>query len=159
MNKLNKTQIAERDDVAGKLRTAFDDLQAAVDKYNNLREANWDIFSKALEVYNSDMEEAWAEVQTALDEYNGEALCTARDWRDRIVSDIDEYMGERSDKWLEGDKGQAISAWKDQFDEISMEDISLDMPEPIDVEEPEELSFDDDNPADELEQSQEEAEG
>jgi hypothetical protein len=51
-----------------------------------------------------------------------------------LVNEMDEYLGGRSERWLEGDAGQAYSGWKDTFEAIEFEKVEdaeePDLPDP-----------------------------
>jgi hypothetical protein len=69
-------------------------------------------------------------------------------------------MSEKSDKWLEGDRGQAYSTWKEYFENADLEESSLEEPDQIEVpDEPSELSVDLEDAVEVLEQLPEEMEG
>lgn len=157
MNKLNKQHLTERDEICAKLREALEQLEVAVNGYNSRRAAAWSVLSLALNAYNTEMDDAWMTVEAARDEYGGQAQ-DARDWASGIAGEIEEYMGERSDKWSESDKGQAVSSWKDEFDSAALQDIEIESPGAIEIEEPEDLSIDEENAAEVLEQLPEEVE-
>ncbi len=82
------------------------------------------------------MKEAWVAVAAAVEEYNAKvaeynsALESARGWAEDCSNAIDSYMGERSEKWHEGDRAQEFESWKSEFDDAELEDI-----EPLDVSE------------------------
>lgn len=99
MKRLSKGQLAARDDLIKRLR----DASAAV--------------SEMIGLANSKIEE-----------YNA-AVADVETFRDEIKGAQEEYEGERSDKWREGEGGSNYQDWMGEWD-------SLD-PSPIDeVEEP-----------------------
>jgi len=61
-------------------------------------------------------------VQAAIAAYN-ETLGEAREFVEEITGAIDEYVGERSEKWQEGDKAQALESWKEEWEGLELEDI------------------------------------
>ena len=56
-------------------------------------------------------------MNTAIDAYN-EVVDEATALRDDIVAAQEEYIGERSEKWQEGEKGEAYVAWKDEWESL-----------------------------------------
>jgi hypothetical protein len=54
-------------------------------------------------------------------------------WRDDVVSEIETYIDDKSEKWLEGETGEKYQTWKAQFDDIPFEDVQ-------EIEEIEEIS-------------------
>lgn len=85
------------------------------------------IMASAIEDYNA-----------VIDAYNG-VLEEARGIANDIASEIDAYISERSDKWQEGDTGQAYGAWKDAWEGLDLTDLDVveesDLPEPDHVDE------------------------
>ncbi len=60
--------------------------------------------------------------------YTLAALCA---FRDDIVSQMDEYMSDRSEKWQESAAGQNYEAWKSEWENAQIEPIEIEMPEEI----------------------------
>ncbi len=63
----------------------------------------------------------------AIGRFNANAA-NLRELIDAEIYDIDEYMSERSERWQDGERGQAYQAWRDELeaqplDEIDAEDI------------------------------------
>lgn len=129
---LNKKELAQRDEHVSELRAAAEALTAAVEAY---REAVVDL--------KEPVEEARAA-------YN-EVLERAQAWVADIVSEADSAISDKSEKWQEGEKGQAASSWKDAWEQLDMEEVRIDYPD--------ELEFDEPTHADDLEQAPEDAEG
>jgi peptidoglycan hydrolase CwlO-like protein len=112
MKKFNKTQNAELTEWITKLTTAKQSLD---DAYTELEEKH----------------NALAE---AIGEYNGVVTEVAQ-WRDDIVGAMEEYQGERSDKWQEGDAGQQYQSWIDEWMGLEFEEIEVpDLPDAPEVE-------------------------
>lgn len=113
--KLTKKQIAERDELSTKLATEFEALQDSVTEFNEKVAA---LFAE--------------EIATKIESYN-EALEEAREWISDRKSAFEEYIGNKSDKWQEGDNGQAHQGFVDALDEVSLDDISIDEPEQLEL--------------------------
>lgn len=62
------------------------------------------------------------ELEAAFNVYNG-VLGELRDFRDGLVSDMDSYFSDRSEKWQEGDKGQQYETWKQAWEDLELEDL------------------------------------
>lgn len=81
---------------------------------------------------DSEFEKVEAAVQAfnqKVDAYNG-VLQKARDWQSDVVQQIDDYMGEKSEKWLDGDAGQAYQSWRDDIENETLDDIDqMEVPE------------------------------
>lgn len=90
-------------------------------------------FVASLEIKSAAVSMAWEEFALAhsklvgiIEEYN-EAVGDAAMWRDEIVSDMSNYQSERSEKWMEGEAGQAYQEWIDEWEAAELE--SLETPE------------------------------
>lgn len=122
MNKLNKTQQATHSSLVDKLSTERTAVEEKIAAFNEKRS------------------ELWAEVTASLESFNT-ALAEARDFRDGITGDMESYSGDRSERWQEGDAGQAYESWKDTWESANLDDIDLD--EPSEPEEPDFSGVDD----------------
>jgi len=72
----------------------------------------------------SEFEEKHGAVAEAIGEYNG-VVTELAEWRDGIVGVMEEYQGERSDKWQEGDAGQQYQSWIDEWQGLEFEEIEI----------------------------------
>jgi hypothetical protein len=112
MQKLTKEQVARKRELVDKLSGAGQELQAAIIAYNEKCEAEFSSVREAIDDY-----------QTVVDE--------ARSFAEEIAGDIAGYMDEKSEKWLESDRGQAFEQWKSEWENIDIYDVDLDEPTPI----------------------------
>ncbi|WNM70219.1 hypothetical protein [Myxococcus phage Mx1] len=85
---------------------------------------------EAITVFNEKLAAARVEVEERLKDYN-EALDEARGFRDDVVADMEAYVDERSEKWQDSDAGSAYISWKDSWEQLDLEDASLDIPDDI----------------------------
>lgn len=90
-------------------------------------------FVASLEIKSVAVSMAWEEFALAhsklveiIEEYN-EVVGDAAMWRLEIVSDMSNYQSERSEKWMEGEAGQAYQKWIDEWEAAELE--SLETPE------------------------------
>lgn len=90
-------------------------------------------FVASLEIKSVAVSMAWEEFALAhsklvgiIEEYN-EVVGDAAMWRLEIVSDMSNYQSERSEKWMEGEAGQAYQEWIDEWEAAELE--SLETPE------------------------------
>jgi hypothetical protein len=112
MKKLSKTQQGELDEWVRKLAIAKQNID--------------DAFTK--------LEETHGELKGAVDEYNG-VLSEVTEWRDGITGQMEEYQGERSDKWQEGEAGEQYQSWLDAWTGIDLDEVEYDdLPELPDIE-------------------------
>lgn len=114
MKRLSKHELKQRDEFADALEKARDKVCDAVDDYNHKIAELWTPVSEALEAYNS-------------------IAADAQSWREDIVSQMDDYLGERSERWLESDAAQAYQEWKDSWESLSIETFDVAQPEGIDL--------------------------
>ena len=105
MKRLSKAQISELDTHVEKLGKAYAQVEEA-----------WREF-----------EAAHQEVASAVEAYN-DAVQEAVGWRDDIVSQMQVYYDERSEKWQEGEAGEQYQAWIDEWESASIEE-ELECPE------------------------------
>jgi len=73
-----------------------------------------------------------AEANQAIADYNG-SLRDFTDWRDEVSQRLQDEVGDRSEKWQESDKAQAVNDWIQTLESI----------EPEEIEEVEEVEFPD----------------
>jgi hypothetical protein len=116
MNKLTKENRKELDLARDTLQQAEADVAAAVEEYN-----------AALAL-------AWTEVEVALEKLY-EARGDASSVISSFVQQMEDYASERSERWQEGEAGQSYEAWKNSFEEITMdlEADPVEVPTPLDV--------------------------
>lgn len=114
MKRLSKDELKQRDQIAGALEKARDNVCDRVDDYN------------------AKVQELWQPVEDALTAYN-DLVTEAQNFRDEIISRMEDYIGERSERWQEGDAGSAYADWKDQWEALSIELMEVDQPEGIDL--------------------------
>jgi hypothetical protein len=114
MKSLSKPQLRERDELDTKLTQRAQLLRDAVAAFNGA------------------MAESFKDVEAARDAYN-QVVVEANEWQSNIVSDMESYQADRSEKWQEGEEGQAYQSWMDAFGEELEE---LDLPLPEDMESP-----------------------
>ena len=120
MKKISKDQIKRRDELQGKLQSLMADLETAC------------------EAYNETLREKWSAIDDALGAYN-EAIGEVNEWQQEIASDIQSYMDDRSEKWLESDKASEYESWREEFED-EIEEVTLEQPEELDTSDLEDLS-------------------
>ena len=117
--------------MAFKLTKAEASARAAlVDRLSAGREA----VEAAISAYNDMLDTAWAAVAKSIDDYN-EILFDARDFCETASADWRGEWEDKSEKWQEGERGQAAAEWIDTWEGVSLDDIDADRPD--DVEAPE----------------------
>jgi hypothetical protein len=109
--KISKQQLAERDALAADLRKKAEALNIAI------------------VAFNQTIQPVSQAVRDALEDYNG-ILEKARVLADSITEAAQGEFDEKSEKWQESDKGVQVRTWIEQW-EMSLEDVDLDLPEPL----------------------------
>jgi hypothetical protein len=115
--KLNKQERVTRDEHVAQLERAWADLVQAVSDYNESEPKLREPVDKAVADYN---------------EVVGEAKSFAEEIANRSEGEYDE----KSEKWQEGEKGQAAAEFRDAWQTIDMEEIELAWPEELAIEDP-----------------------
>lgn len=113
--KLNKKQIAERDEHAQKLTELKDKLEAAI------------------ETYNTEVSKLFAPIEIAAGAYN-EAVAEIAEWRDEIVGNWQSEFDDKSERWQEGDNGQAAQELINEWENLSLKELKIEEPEEFSVE-------------------------
>jgi hypothetical protein len=158
MKKLDKTTLAERDQIAESLRTRIMDLESSIEGFNTKIAEAWAKVSAAIDEYNTTLDDEWGNgLEGVLSDYN-DAVGSANEWKQGVAQQIQDYMDERSEKWQEGEAAQRYQSWKEAFDE-DLPTADIERPEDLALEEPDELSIEDlDDAAELLEQLPQELE-
>src|SRR5262245_34126167 len=116
MKKFTKTHLDQRDAFAKALRERYDDLSTLVEQYNTTMQTLWD------------------EIATAQDAFN-QAIVDARDWLEGVEGEMEKYYNDRSERWQEGDAGQAYQEWMQSVNDCDL--TEADLSAPTDLDEPE----------------------
>jgi hypothetical protein len=114
--RLSKDEIARRDEIISAMREKYNDLDDEIRDYNEKLAA------------------LKAPVEAALEAYNA-TLSDARAFAEDIAGQADSDISDKSEKWQEGERGQAATAWKDEWEALSFDSISIDFPDEIDFSE------------------------
>jgi hypothetical protein len=113
--RLAKADMLRRDRIAEALTKAEDELEEAVTAFNDALEA------------------ARTTLQEKVDAMN-EALGEARTFTEEIASDARTEYDDKSDKWREGERGEAacsyVETWEGLENELS--EVEIDVPNDID---------------------------
>jgi hypothetical protein len=116
--RVSREQLAKRDALAAYLRQKAATLNTAITAFNE----GIDPLSRVL-----------AEAQS---DYN-ETLEAARTLTGNIAEAAQKEFEAKSERWQEGDKGIEVRTWIEQW-EMSLDDIELALPEPLEEIDPEE---------------------
>lgn len=118
--KLDKKEREQRDELVDKLRTAWGEVEAHIDHYNE-------------EVNN-----ILADVNEAIGKYNA-VVAEAKQFVEDVHSQAEQDFGERSEKWQEGEKGQQVQEWITSWESLAsdLDDLEERELEELDSDEPE----------------------
>lgn len=119
MFKLSRSQLSTRDDLLARLQVAEADLGSAIERYNEL------------------LESAQGGVQAALQRFN-DLLTQAQEFCTEVAGEAQSEWDERSEKWQEGDNGQAAASWIESWESAAgeLDEIEVDFPDPVEVDAP-----------------------
>jgi hypothetical protein len=62
------------------------------------------------------------ELNPAISDYNS-IITDADEFRNEIVGRMDDYVNERSEKWSESEVGENYSSWKDEWENLQLDEI------------------------------------
>jgi predicted nuclease with TOPRIM domain len=110
--KMTKAQLKERDGFSKGLNDAAEQVKEKVEAANA----------------------ALAELRTAVEEYDAK-LESAKEFVDAIATEAQDAYDEKSEKWQEGEKGDAVSSWIDELQSADIPD-ALEITIPEDIGEP-----------------------
>jgi len=114
MKALNQEQTKRKGELIDEIRTAHNELDTAVQAYNTAMAAEKIKVEEKLETLN-------------------EKIRDSKEWLGDVHSDMDSYFDERSEKWQEGENGQNYSTWKDTYDQVTTDDVTIDFPDDLDL--------------------------
>ena len=136
MKRLNKTMLAKQAELASRLHALNEATEAIVVEYNEALET-------AFAVYECAIIDAEGDATAAYDLVDTSAIEDAQEFAQEIIGAQDDYYDNRSEKWQEGDRGQAYDEWRTEWDqsteglrdyEWEIPDPDLEPPEPMEVE-------------------------
>lgn len=110
--KLSKAEIASRDRLAKAVEEKADALRAEIDGYNVA------------------VAEAWEKVADAELAYKA-ALGDVRSFVEKVHADRQAEYDEKSERWQEGERGEAAAAWLAEWEQPDLDDVELEEPEPV----------------------------
>jgi uncharacterized protein YukE len=117
MNKLTKQQQADLDKLVESSQEAHKALTEGIDAFNEALEAARAKLTESIEKYNATVEQA-NEFMTA------------------IHDDMDSYYSDKSERWQEGDAGNAYQEWMEPWG-TEIDPLEIDLPD--DIEHPEDV--------------------
>ncbi len=112
--KLDKQDIGRRNQIRNDLNEAASKLEDAIS------------------VYNDEAAKLRQPVEAALQTYN-EVVELARGFAEDIASEADGQIEDKSDRWREGEVGEAATLWKDEWENANFDGVSVEFPEDISI--------------------------
>jgi len=104
--KLTKSELAKRDEFCQRLADARDELGRKVEDVNDALQTAIDAITDAVAAYNEVLEEA-------------------RGFVADIVSQAEEDFSDKSERWQEGERGEAARSWIDEWETTLLNDIDV----------------------------------
>jgi hypothetical protein len=105
------------------------------DQHVEKLEKMWSEIDQAVDAYNEGASRLRAPVVEAIEKYN-EAAGEAKEFAESVATRLEGEFDERSEKWRDGDKGQAAAELRDAWQEMEMEGLELEWPEDLAVDDP-----------------------
>lgn len=136
MKRLNKTMLAKQAELASRLHALNVATEAIVVEYNEALET-------AFSVYECAIMDAESAATADYDLVDTSAIEDSKEFAEEIIGAQDDYYDNRSEKWQEGDRGQAYDEWRTEWDqstegfrdyEWAIPDPYLEPPELMEVE-------------------------
>jgi len=110
--KLSKADIDRRDALVSQLEELRSKLEDAVSHFN------------------AEVEKLREPVEQALEAYN-EAVGEARSFAEDNASEGEAAYDERSERWQEGERGQAAQQWVQQWQQVQLDDYEISFPDEL----------------------------
>lgn len=137
-----------RDQYMTAMELAAEKIRAAIAAHNEKATALWDEVAEAVGNYNTMVGESWQDVDKAISEYN-ETLASANAWREKVESEAQQLYDSRSEKWQDGERGQAMAEFIEAYGS-EFEELDVDAPEELEVEQPDDVDDPDMGAVDEI---------
>jgi hypothetical protein len=103
------------------------EIEAAL---NVLREVAAEL-NQAIEAYNEALDPLREKIEAAVSDYN-EKLAELKAVYSEIHAEAQAYYDDRSERWQESYAGQEYQEWLDSLESPEIEEIEIDLPEPLD---------------------------
>lgn len=104
--KLDKGEIKRKDDLVTELQEAAGKLEDALAEYNAEVSKQRDILDAAIATYN-------------------ETIGETRGFVEDIAAQADGDISDKSERWQDSDNGAAAIAWKDEWENASFDEVSI----------------------------------
>jgi hypothetical protein len=111
-----------------------DELQIRTELIEDLILAGEEI-DKSVSRYNRDVESLRSPVEASVSKFN-EVLTKARELCSGIATEAEQDLGDKSEKWMESEKGIAAQAWQESWAEIVLDDVDYQWPDELEIDIP-----------------------
>lgn len=101
-------------------------------RYTELLEELRAVLGKAVDEYNAVIAGAFVPVETAAEALN-EAIREANSFVEEVASSFREEFSCKSEKWQESDQGMGADSFVYEWEEVFIDEISIEAPEEIDI--------------------------
>jgi hypothetical protein len=85
--------------------------------------------------YNLETDPLRTPVELAVTKYN-ELVAKAREFCSEVARQTELDIGDKSEKWLESERGEAAQSWQDLWEGIELDDIDYQWPDELEIEIP-----------------------
>jgi uncharacterized protein YukE len=113
MRKLSKNQEARKTQLAADLQTAAQEVADAVDVFNDGVDLLKEELNAVVKAYNQRVEDANAFIA-------------------EIRTEISDFKENKSERWQEGEQGEAYQGWLNEWD-VELSEIDVDTPDDVDA--------------------------
>ena len=93
------------------------------------------VIEDAVRVYNEGVAALRETLEKTITDYN-ETLGEARGFAEDIASAAEAAIDAKSEKWQEGEKGQAAANWRDEWQAVELEEIEIEWPDELESPDP-----------------------
>lgn len=87
----------------------------------------------AVEAFNNGLEALRSDLRIAIDSYN-EQLSSIREFTANVANRFEDEISNKSERWQEGDAGNAAAELRNAWQNIELEDIEIDLLEDVEFE-------------------------
>jgi hypothetical protein len=95
----------------------------------------WGELTEAVNAYNTGVAKLREPVDKAVADYN-EALGEAKAFAEQVASRLEGEYDDKSEKWQEGEAGEAAAEFRDAWQSVDLEDLANEWPEDLAIEDP-----------------------
>jgi hypothetical protein len=87
---------------------------------------------QAVATYNDQIEGLRPPVEIAVTKYN-ELVSKARDLCIQVAGQADQDLGDKSEDWMETERGIAAQSWQESWDNVELDDVDYQWPDDLEI--------------------------